>query len=508
MRLDMLAEGLRHNLTGDPAGTEIRGLSRDSRTISEGELFFAIKGEHFDGNEFIDEVIKKGASAVVYESPPPSELTVPYLQVEDINLAMAWMADRFYGHPSGRLQVTGVTGTNGKTTITYILDHILRLAGKKTGVIGTIRYKIGDNQLKAVMTTPDALDFQRLLSDMVNEGVTHVVSEVSSHSLSLRRIDFTDFHTSVFTNLTRDHLDFHGDMEDYYTAKRRLFLELAGSAAIINTDDPYGKRLLSELRSSRPELSILTYGLGADADLRAEEIDESFDGLRFNLLYSGRSTRIKTGLIGQTNLYNILAAVGAAVKLGIGWQKVIEGVKTFEGVEGRMEPLRPVKDLLVIIDYAHTPDALAKVIQTLRRLTENRIITVFGCGGDRDRGKRPLMGDISERLSDMTIITSDNPRGEDPEDIIKDVVGGIGEGEYIVEPDRREAIHMAVQMAAKGDVVIVAGKGHEEYQEIRGVRYPFSDKEVIREALKRRSAGDDEPLNRPPSFISSKHIQL
>ncbi len=487
MRLRELIEGLMPvTVTGD---CFIAGLSCDSRNVGEGDLFFAVSGEHFDGNEFIKDALMRGAGAVVSGSPLSLPVDVPYVQVQDIYTAMAGIADRFYGHPSGRLSVTGITGTNGKTTTSYILHNILSADGINAGLIGTIRYILGPRELTGRFTTPEALDFQRMLAAMYDGGITHAVTEVSSHALSLKRVDFTDFDIAVFTNLTRDHLDFHGDMEAYYRAKQRLFLELTRHAAVVNIDDPYGRRLVNEIRGCLSQgqgagFRIITCGIDSDdAELRAVEIREGFEGLDFTVTYGPEVFHVGSPLLGVTNVYNILSAIGASVASGTGWDRIIEGVRQCRGVEGRMEAVKAGQGFLAIIDYAHTPDALQKVLKTLRRLTRGRIITVFGCGGDRDRGKRPEMGRIAAELSDTVIVTSDNPRTENPVAIVDDIIGGMERGEYIVEPDRKRAIEEAVRIAGPDDVVLIAGKGHEEYQEIAGVRYPFSDREVLRETI-------------------------
>ncbi len=486
MRLGELIEGLMPvTVTGDCV---IGGLSCDSRNVGEGDLFFAVRGGHFDGNEFIKDALMRGAGAIVSGSPLSMPMDVPYVQVQDIYTAMAGIADRFYGHPSRRLSITGITGTNGKTTTSYILHNILSAAGINAGLIGTIRYILGARELRGRFTTPEALDFQRMLAEMHDRGITHAIAEVSSHALSLKRVDFTDFDIAVFTNLTRDHLDFHGDMEMYYRAKRRLFLELARHAAVVNVDDPYGRRLVKEIREGAgqgTDLRIITCGIDSDdAELRAVEIREGFEGLDFTLMYGSEMFRVSSPLLGLTNIYNILSAIGASVASGTEWERIVEGVGRCRGVEGRMEPVKAGQDFLAVVDYAHTPDALQKVLETLRRLTRGRIITVFGCGGDRDRGKRPEMGRIAAELSDTAIVTSDNPRTEDPAGIVDDIIRGMEKGEYIIEPDRKRAIEEAVRIAGPDDVVLVAGKGHEEYQEIGGVRYSFSDREVLREEIR------------------------
>ncbi len=485
MRLGELIEGLMPvTVTGDCL---VEGLSCDSRNVGEGDLFFAVRGGRFDGNEFIKDALMRRAAAVVSGSPLSLSVDVPYVHVQDIYTAMAGIADRFYGHPSGRLSITGITGTNGKTTTSYILHNILSADGIRAGLIGTIRYILGTQELTGRFTTPEALDFQRMLAGMSDGGMTHAVTEVSSHALSLKRVDFTDFDIAVFTNLTRDHLDFHGDMEAYYRAKQRLFLDLTRHAAVVNIDDPYGRRLVKEIRGGLrqgADLRIITCGIDSDdAELRAVEVKEGVEGLDFTVMYGSEVFHVGSPLLGVTNIYNILSAIGASVASGTGWERIIEGVRRCRGVEGRMESVKAGQGFLAIVDFAHTPDAMQKVLKTLRRLTGGRIITVFGCGGDRDRGKRPEMGRIAAELSDTVIVTSDNPRTEDPVAIVDDIKKGIKKGEYIVEPDRKRAIEEAVRIAGPDDVVLIAGKGHEEYQEIAGVRYPFSDREVLREGI-------------------------
>lgn len=479
MRLSELTEGLIATVTG--GNPVIKGLCADSRAVKKGDLFFAVKGERFNGNEFIHEAIKKGAVAVVSEESHRKGITVPYVQVQEMNDAMAYMAARFFGKPSQTLSLVGITGTNGKTTTSYLLYEIIRASGKRAGLLGTIRYIIDSESVKAPLTTPQAVEFQHLLFRMVSKGVTHAVAEVSSHALTLKRVDYTRFAITVFTNLTRDHLDFHGDMEAYFQAKRRLFFDFNSEVSVINQDDPYGRRLYNELKDAG--LKTITFGLDDSSMCRATGIRQSIEGTEFAISFEDECQRIFTPMIGITNVYNILASVAVARTFGIEWEYIKKTIEGFSGVEGRMEPVRVGQDFLAIIDYAHTPDALMKVIQTLRGIEGGRLITVFGCGGDRDKGKRALMGDIASRLSDVVVITSDNPRSESPDAIIEDIRKGIKSENYMVEVDRREAIRRAVSIAGEGDVVLVAGKGHEDYQEINGVRYPFSDREVLKEAI-------------------------
>jgi UDP-N-acetylmuramoyl-L-alanyl-D-glutamate--2,6-diaminopimelate ligase len=488
MRLTELIDGLDTLVvTGD---AEVQGLSSDSRTLRKGDLFFAIKGEHHEGRSFISDAIARGAVAVVTDTPLEDSLSVPLVVVRDIHEAIAFISDRFYGHPSSELKVIGVTGTNGKTTTSSLLCHILTAAGYKTGLIGTVRYMIRDNnktiEVKKLPphTTPDAIHWQGLLRMMRDHNVKMVVSEVSSHALSLKRVDYTEFYLSIFTNLSRDHLDFHGDMESYYQSKMRLFRELTHSVAIFNTDDPYCQRAAGEPLPTR--LNIITCGTSEDADFRVSDICLKEDGIEFCIKTPAEEIRLQSELVGMPNVYNIALAVVAALQMEIKQSVIQKAIREFQPVEGRLQMIKMGQDFSVVIDYAHTPDALQNAILAMRPLTKGRLITVFGCGGNRDRGKRPLMGEIATELSDLVIVTSDNPRNEPPAEIIKDIVKGIKKKNYMIIEDRREAIFKAVSIASSGDMVIVAGKGHEEYQEIEGVKYPFSDRATVVEAIKNR----------------------
>jgi UDP-N-acetylmuramoyl-L-alanyl-D-glutamate--2,6-diaminopimelate ligase len=482
-------------------GPDISGISYDSRTVEKGHLFTAIKGEKYDGHDFIRNAIQRGAVVIVHEKEilehgiSTGELhgEIPFVRVENSRRALSCIANNFNERPSERIALTGITGTNGKTTTTYILKSILEHLGHTVGLIGTIRYMIKDEVFPAVHTTPESPEFQRLLKKMVLSGCTHVISEVSSHALAQYRVDGAVFHTAVFTNLTRDHLDFHKTMEEYFRSKKRLFSELLSmeGSAVINIDDPYGKVLYNELLPVRwmtAGLNIYTYGLQAGADIFAYDIDNSFRGLKFKVLFQGKILDISPPLTGIINVYNILAAIGAAVSLTVPDEAIIEGVHTIGAVPGRFEKVDLGQKFLCIVDYAHTEDAIERLIRTARELLQKssvagKIITVFGCGGDRDKGKRPVMGRMATGYSDFVFITSDNPRSEDPMDIIRDIEAGAANGNYIIEPDRKEAIRKAVDMAMDGDIVLIAGKGHEDYQEVKGARLPFNDKEVLSKAI-------------------------
>lgn len=499
--LTLLPQG-REQWWGD---LNISGIAHDSRKVKEGYLFVAIKGERVDGHDFIGDIIKKGAVAVIHEHNNAGygiqnlRSAITFIQVKNTRKALACIAHNFWGMPSDSLILIGITGTNGKTTTTYILKSILDSWGKEVGLIGTIQYLIKDRIYPAPYTTPESLEFHGLLKDMLLSGCTYVVSEVSSHALAQYRVDSAIFNTAVFTNLTRDHLDFHKTMDNYFEAKERLFKELLDKdgTAVINLDDPYGKRLIFLLIDVNPSKSILTYGIEAGADIMAYDIDNSFRGLKFKISFRGSNYDISSRLIGIPNVYNILSAVGASVSLRVPWQVILEGVEKADNVKGRFEKIDMGQEFQCIIDYAHTEDALEQLIYTAKELIiqhlalsvkhpSPRIITVFGCGGDRDRGKRPGMGAAATRLSDTVIVTSDNPRSEEPSDIIEEIVSGAVRNNYIIEPDRRDAIKKAVDMAGDGDIVLIAGKGHEDYQEIKGVKHRFNDRDILKEAIRHK----------------------
>lgn len=525
-------------VTGDMEKS-ISGITYDSRKVKNGDVFAAIKGENFDGHDFIEDAINRGAAAVVYEikrfeqlerfkqlnerSNSSKHSNIVWIGVNDSRDALAAISNKFYGRPSEAASVIGITGTNGKTTTSYLMKSILEKWGKDVGLIGTITYLIKDRAYDAPHTTPEAPDFQALLREMVDNGCSHVVTEVSSHSLSQKRVDYTKFRVAVFTNLTRDHLDFHRTMEDYFMTKRRLFTELLteDGTAVINMDDPYGERLASDLKGQK----ILTYAINnQNADVIACDIKTTFKGTSFK--FKIQKSKIKnvgnenyemmSPLVGITNVYNILSSICAALSMDIPIKIIKEGIAMTGLVKGRFEKVDIGQDFLAVVDYAHTEDALERLLLTARQLLQayrfaekteemmkakrrqysmpeklegnekkGKIITVFGCGGNRDRGKRSKMGEIAARLSDFVIITSDNPRNESPRAIIKDIEKGMDGDNYIIIPDRSVAISMAVELASSGDIVLVAGKGHEDYQEIQGKRYDFSDRVVLENAIRR-----------------------
>lgn len=455
---------------------EVKGITSDSREIKEGYLFFAIKGANHDGHDFVKDAFRKGAVAAVVEKDLPFENLI---RVEDTKKALGESASIFFGEPSKKLRIVGVTGTNGKTTTTYLIEKILNTAGYKAGLLGTIHYRLGNRILGSGRTTPDQITWHRTLRKMLDLGATHVISEVSSHALDQERVWGTEFEAVIFTNLTQDHLDYHGSMESYFKAKERLFLDYNYRFAVVNADDPYGRRLSKEIGNR-----AITYG--REGDLRIREFETGFNGSKLVLEYKGKNYKFFSNLIGDFQAYNLSAAVGYALEAGIDREVLQEALKDIY-VPGRFEVYRSEKGFLVVVDYAHTPDAMDNVLRTVRKLAKGKVITVFGAGGDRDRSKRPSMAAAAEKWSDLVVVTSDNPRSEDPLRIIEDILEGIKDGSrVIVEPDRREAIYKAIHSAEEGDIVAILGKGHEDYQEIKGVKYPFSDSEVVKEFIQRR----------------------
>jgi UDP-N-acetylmuramoyl-L-alanyl-D-glutamate--2,6-diaminopimelate ligase len=476
-------------LAGRPASLPVTSIAYDSRRVSSGAVFVALRGLKADGASFAAQAIMRGAAAIVAEVPRPDGISVPWLQTADARLALALLADRFYDHPSRRMPVVGVTGTNGKTTTAYLLAAVLDAAGMAAGVMGTVAYRVGPEEREAARTTPEAPDVQQLLSEMLEHGCRSAIMEVSSHALALKRVDGMHFAAAIFTNLTRDHLDFHEDMETYFAAKRRLFEMLdADAPGIINADDPRSPSLLASCRRA------ITYGITQPADVTPGPVELALGGLALTVLTPNGSVAIRSPLVGRPNVYNILAATATAVALDIPLEAIARGVQALPGVPGRFEVVSsPSDDLTVVVDYAHTDDALRNLLETASPLAEKGLITVFGCGGDRDRTKRPLMGMVAARLSDVVILTSDNPRSEDPARIIEEIRRGIAPGAQAGRPtevlsvvDRAEAIERAVAMAGAGDLILVAGKGHEKYQQIGDRVLPFDDAAVARQALARR----------------------
>jgi UDP-N-acetylmuramoyl-L-alanyl-D-glutamate--2,6-diaminopimelate ligase len=457
---------------------EITGLEYDSRRVQPGFLFFAFPGAKTDGRQFAAAALEKGAVAVVSESAGP------WLQAEHGRQALALAARNFYHAPDARLGITGVTGTNGKTTTTFLTDSVLRHAGKTTAVIGTVEYRLAGKIRPAVNTTPESLDLYRLFAELETLGGTHVTMEVSSHALALGRTYGVQFHTAVFTNLTRDHLDFHRTMEDYFAAKHLLFSPEGAAPpqwAVINHDDAYGRRI-----HPAPSSRVLAYGFEEGADVQAVDMRSGFDGLHFTILHAGQRIEMRSPLVGRINVYNILAASCAALSYGLDWNMIAQGIAEAPPVPGRFERVDEGQPFLVVVDYAHTDDALRNVIAVARGLNPNRVITLFGCGGDRDRAKRPLMGAAAGEASDFVVLTSDNPRSEDPIAIMNDALVGLRRYDtpHLIEPDREKAIRAAIRQATSGDIVILAGKGHEPYQVLKDKTISFDDREVARAVLR------------------------
>jgi UDP-N-acetylmuramoyl-L-alanyl-D-glutamate--2,6-diaminopimelate ligase len=487
MKLGQILSGvrLRQPPSGELANLEINGLEYDSRRVGTGFLFFAFPGTHSDGRQFAQNAVAAGATAVVSESPAPEGFHGIWLEVAHGRQALALAARNFYCQPDERLHLAGITGTNGKTTTSYLLDSVWRAAGYTTALIGTIEYHLAGRVRHAVNTTPESLDLLRLFAELEKQGGTHVTMEVSSHALELGRVYGLDFQVAVFTNLTRDHLDFHGNMEAYLAAKLKLFAGAGGPpprAAVLNRDD----ESIRKIKLAR-ETQAFWYGLGPDATLRARHISSGFDGLRFDVQYGKTRFGISSRLIGKMNVYNILAACAAALSLDLPPETIARGIAGLHAVPGRFERVDEGQPFMVVVDYAHTDDALRNVISVARGLDPKRVITLFGCGGDRDRTKRPLMGRAAAEASDFVVLTSDNPRSEDPLAIMNDSLVGIRRVDvpHIVEPDRAAAIARAIQEAREGDIVILAGKGHETYQILKDQTIPFDDRAVAREVLRK-----------------------
>ncbi len=467
----------------------VTGVTYDSRQVQSGDLFVAVPGFEADGRRFIAPAIAKGAVAVLGKSLAGFTSTgAVLLEVDDVREAMAKAACAVYGYPGRELTLFGITGTNGKTTTAYLLRSILEKAGKKSGLLGTVEYITGPAAQTAARTTPESPDIQRYLRLMCEHGMKAAVMEVSSHALALKRLEGCFFSVGIFTNLSPDHLDFHHSMEDYFQAKRSLFDRYLGEgSAIVNLDDPYGARLAASLKGP-----VFTYGLNPRATVRAEDLEGTDMGLRFRLCHPGGAFQVESRLVGRYNVSNLLAAGAAALAIGISSQIISEGLMEMTHVPGRLESVDAGQKYRVFVDYAHTEDALERAIEASRSVaTTGRLITVFGCGGDRDRAKRPRMGSVATWGSDYVIVTTDNPRREDPKQIFSDIRSGISRFNYLVIPDRRRAIRHAVMMASEGDVVLIAGKGHESYQEVAGERYPFNDREEALAAIKEKNHHDD-----------------
>ncbi|MBW2066471.1 MAG: UDP-N-acetylmuramoyl-L-alanyl-D-glutamate--2,6-diaminopimelate ligase [Deltaproteobacteria bacterium] len=523
MKLSQLLKEIAVEDVSGSVDVDIKGLAYDSRQVKPGYLFVALRGHRLDGHDYMKDAIERGSVALVGERFDGIGNGITKIKVTDSRSALSRLARRYYDAPFEGMNIIGITGTNGKTTTSYVLESILLAAGARPGVIGTINYRYSGKTHKAPVTTPESLELMAILKEMRDEGVSDVIMEVSSHALDQGRTNDCPFKVAVFTNISRDHLDYHRDMEDYFRAKSLLFERVGPGKsddpnyAVINLDDPRGQALM-DLTEAR----TITYGLGDRQDVRAESIHRDREGIK-GVLRTPIGTRpLESPLIGVFNLYNILAAVATSLALGIDLDDIVQGIKKLRSVPGRMELVKNRLELTIVVDYAHTPDALRKTILNLRPLASSRIISVFGCGGDRDKGKRREMGQLAGENSDIVIVTSDNPRTEDPAVIIGEIEKGVrksglemivweeepagaGKG-YILEPDRRAAIRKAITIAQRGDVVLIAGKGHEDYQIVGEERRPFDDREEARKAAREVEASRS---NRPDqkSPIGSQSYQ-
>jgi len=488
MTLGELLQGVALAAPAGARNPEILQVVCDSRKAVANSLFFALHGAKSDGNAFLQDAIARGAAGIVSGEAAPGWLpaNVSWVQVAEPRKALAIVAANFYGHPASRLRIAAVTGTNGKTTVTSLIDAMVKASGAKTGLFGTIAYHTPRGEYPAPNTTPESVDLQGFLAEIRDEGGAFAVLEASSHALTMERLWGCHFAAAVFTNLTREHMDYHKNFEDYFAAKRHLFEGTGAGApdvAIVNTDDAYGKRLRGLAART------VTYGLENGAEVTAKKFALSFAGLAFTASTPAGKIEVSSPLVGRINVYNILAAIGAAQALGIENAAIEKGLRDLESVSGRFQRIDEGQPFLVIVDYAHTDDALENLIRTARELnTKGRVITLFGCGGEKDRTKRPVMGEVTGRLSDLTILSSDNPRQEDPLKIISDIIVGLQKtsGKYLIEPDREKAIALAMDEARAGDILLLAGKGHENYQMLASGTIHFDDREMARAALRAR----------------------
>jgi len=488
VKLGDLLRGTEASVSAAAEKLEIRQVACDSRKVQPRALFFALHGAKADGNTFIRDAVGRGAVAIVSEetAPPAIPSSVTWIQVRDGRKALAVTAANFYGHPAEALRMVAVTGTNGKTTTTSLIDAIVKASGAKTGLFGTIAYHTPKGEYPAPNTTPESVDLQGFLAEVRDAGGRYAVLEASSHSLAMDRLWGCRFAAAVFTNLTREHMDYHKTFEDYFAAKKRLFEGTGAGApevAVINTDDEYGKRLNGLAKKT------LTYGLDSGADITTKKFQLTFNGLAFSAQTPGGKVQVASPLVGRINVYNILAAIGAAQALEFSTEIIEAGIRGLASVSGRFQQIDLGQPFFVVVDYAHTDDALENLIRTARELNpKGRIITLFGCGGGKDRTKRPVMGEVTGRLSDLTILSSDNPRDEDPLKIISDIIVGLQKtaGKYLIEPDREKAIGVAMDEARAGDIVLLAGKGHENYQILAERTLEFDDRDMARRALQER----------------------
>ncbi len=491
MRLTDLIESIHvKSLVGD-LDEEITSLCVDSRKVVAGSLFCALRGVDVDGHSYIKKAIESGAAAIIAEKPWTSDCDVCWIQVDDSRYATALASANFYGNPSRGIPMIGVTGTNGKTTTAYLIHHLLQSNLRQVGMIGTIEYLIGDKVLESSHTTPESIDLQSLIRDMRNADCRAVVMEVSSHGLAQHRVSGVDFNVGVFTNLSQDHLDYHGNMEAYFQSKRLLFQQMANdqsgerSSMIVNADDRWGRMLIKEKLKG---VATITFGESSGSDMQASNISYSLNGTSFKLSYQNRQFLVKIPLIGKFNVFNAMAALGTANAVDLNLREAIRNIESSPQIPGRLELVGDKQtNYRVFVDYAHTPDAIENALITLRALEPRKIITVFGCGGDRDCSKRPEMARAADSLSDYTFITSDNPRSEDPLSIICGAKSGMVSSNFDTIENRREAIEEAIEMAGERDIVLIAGKGHEAYQEIQGVRHDFDDRVIARQCIRAKA---------------------
>jgi UDP-N-acetylmuramoyl-L-alanyl-D-glutamate--2,6-diaminopimelate ligase len=494
VKLRDLFEGAEASIPPAAEDLEIRQVASDSRKVKPRALFFALHGAQSDGNAFVRDAVSRGAAAIASEETVPASMpsSVAWIRVREARKTLALTGANFFGHPAEALQLVAVTGTNGKTTTSSLVDAMVKASGAKTGLFGTIAYHTPLGEYPAPNTTPESVDLQGFLAEIRDAGGRFAVLEASSHALALERLWGCHFAAAVFTNLTREHMDYHKTFEDYFAAKKKLFEGTGASApevAVINADDEYGKRLTGLAKKT------VTYGLESDADITTKKFQLTFNGLAFTAQTPHGKLQVASSLVGRINVYNILAAIGAAQALGLSAEIIQDGIRSLESVSGRFQRIDLGQPYFVIVDYAHTDDALENLIRTARELNpKGRIITLFGCGGGKDRTKRPVMGEVTGRLSDLTILSSDNPRTEDPLKIISDIIVGLQKtsGKYLIEPDREKAIGAAMDEARAGDIVLLAGKGHENYQILADRTLEFDDRDVARRALRGRGYGETQ----------------
>lgn len=485
MRLDELLEGIEYTVIDGNLAIDIKGIAYDSRQVKPGYLFICISGFKTDGHLFIEQALKNGASAILIEKTIDPIDAATVIMTSNNRKALALVASNFYGRPSQDMRVIGVTGTNGKTTTTHLIKAILEEAGMKTGLMGTLYARVADKTMDFGHTTPEAPDVESFMAICRENKAQYVLMEVSSHALDLYRVSCIDFNVAVFTNLTQDHLDYHINMQEYRAAKLKLFEMISSGInnfTVVNADDNNAREFIQASK-----VPVITYGLNDNSSIKAENVKIDLKGSEFRLCFEGATININMKLIGRFSVYNVLAAIAVALREGINPEIIKTALEKVNGVPGRFEQVDEGQNFTVVVDYAHTPDGLENILRTGRQLTSHRLITVFGCGGDRDRGKRPLMGEVAARYSDFCVVTSDNPRSEDPEAIINDIVPGLDQvkdSRYAIISDRREAINHAVHLARPGDLVIIAGKGHETYQLVKDKVLDFDDRKVASEFLK------------------------